>query len=46
MACVYCHIQKDTNEPFYIGIGKTKTRAYLFGGNRSDWHKRVKKARR
>jgi hypothetical protein len=25
---VYKHIRKDTNEVFYIGIGKTEKRAY------------------
>jgi len=42
MACVYCHIRKDNNEPFYVGIGKTKDRAYALGHHsRNDWHKNI-----
>jgi hypothetical protein len=33
MALVYQHRRKDTNEVFYIGIGRTKKRAFKFGRN-------------
>lgn len=33
MAIVYQHRRKDTNEIFYIGIGKHKNRAYQWGRN-------------
>ena len=39
MAIVYRHIRQDTNEVFYVGIGKTEKRAYDKNGYRSDfWH--------
>ena len=37
MAIVYQHRRKDTNEVFYVGIGKTKKRAFKFGRN-SYWN--------
>jgi hypothetical protein len=40
MACVYKHIRIDTNETFYIGIGKTKLRAYN-KYNRSKYWKSI-----
>ena len=42
MAIVYQHIRKDINEVFYIGIGKTKQRAY--SKDRTQyWHRIVNK---
>jgi len=39
MAIVYKHIRKDTNEVFYIGIGKSKKRAYDMWNHRNEfWH--------
>lgn len=29
MAVVYRHIRLDKNEPFYIGIGNEKSKAYV-----------------
>ena len=40
MAITYRHRRNDTNEIFYIGIGKKDNRAYI-KSNRSDWWKRV-----
>lgn len=38
MACVvYQHKRNDTNEIFYIGIGKTEKRAYSKHGRNSHW---------
>ncbi len=37
MAVVYQHIRKDTNEVFYIGIGKTEKRAYSKWGRNLFW---------
>jgi hypothetical protein len=34
---VYRHIRCDKNEPFYIGIGKTKKRAYSKKGRNNHW---------
>ena len=42
MAYVYCHFKSDNNDPFYVGIGKTKTRPYTMY-NRSKWHKNIVK---
>jgi hypothetical protein len=33
MALLYRHIRLDTNQPFYVGIGKTEKRAYSIGRN-------------
>lgn len=43
MAILYQHIRKDTNEIFYIGIGKEKTRAKSKSRNNPYWHHIVKK---
>jgi hypothetical protein len=39
MAYVYKHIRKDTNEIFYIGIGKTKRRATDKNNRNDRWTK-------
>lgn len=44
MAVVYKHIRKDTNEVFYIGIGKSEKRAYSLRDRNDHWRKVVKKA--
>jgi hypothetical protein len=43
MAIVYKHIRKDTNEPFYIGIGSRKDRATTRDGRTPLWHNIVNK---
>lgn len=43
MAVVYKHIRKDTNEVFYIGIGKTEKRAYNKTKRNSYWKRIVDK---
>ena len=44
MAIVYRHIRLDTNQPFYIGIGKSEKRAYNKIHHRSSfWHNIVSK---
>lgn len=44
MAIVYKHITKGTNQVFYIGIGKTKKRAYNKSKDRSIfWHNIAKR---
>lgn len=43
MAIVYKHIRLDTNEIFYIGIGKKISRAYSKGGRNKHWWSIVKK---
>jgi len=43
MAVVYKHIRKDTNQPFYIGIGKTKKRAYSKRQRNKHWNSVVDK---
>lgn len=40
---VYKHIRLDTNEVFYIGIGKTKKRAFYKYGRNSHWKNIVNK---
>jgi len=37
MACVYRHIRKDTNVPFYIGIGVDTKRAYSKTHRNNHW---------
>ena len=37
MACVYRHIRLDTNEVFYIGIGKSSSRAYSKKNRNLHW---------
>jgi hypothetical protein len=44
MAYVYKHIRKDTNEIFYIGIGKAKTRLYSKYSRNQHWKSIVNKA--
>jgi hypothetical protein len=43
MAVVYRHIREDTNEVFYIGIGKTDKRAYNKFHHRSIFWKNIAK---
>lgn len=44
MAIVYRHRRNDTNEVFYIGIGKTEKRAFNKNNNRSNfWHNIINK---
>jgi len=43
MAIVYQHRRKDTNEVFYIGIGKTRRRAYSKENRNNHWHNIVNK---
>jgi hypothetical protein len=43
MAIVYKHIRKDTNEPFYIGIGSRKSRATSTVSRTPLWHNIVNK---
>lgn len=44
MAYVYQHIRLDTNEVFYVGIGKTKYRAYNKSTRNNYWKRIVNKA--
>lgn len=44
MAIVYRHRRLDTNEIFYIGIGKEEKRAYSKHGRNNWWKKIVNKA--
>ena len=37
MACLYRHIRKDTNTPFYIGIGVSTQRAYSKTHRNAHW---------
>jgi len=37
MAIVYQHRRLDTNEIFYVGIGKTRQRSEVFHGRSIDW---------
>tara|TARA_R110000868_G_scaffold8307_8_gene43469 strand:+ start:10268 stop:10972 length:705 start_codon:yes stop_codon:yes gene_type:complete len=43
MAILYRHIRLDTNEPFYIGIGKTTSRAKSFRDRNCHWKNIVNK---
>ena len=43
MAIVYQHRRKDTNQVFYVGIGKTENRAYKSGKFRSEFWNNVAK---
>jgi hypothetical protein len=43
MAIVYRHIRLDKNEPFYIGIGKTESRAYDKSKRTKFWKKVINK---
>ena len=43
MAVVYFHRRKDTNEVFYVGIGKTVARSKSKKGRNSYWHNIVNK---
>jgi len=45
MAYVYRHIRVDKNEPFYIGIGKTKYRATTSQNRNNIWLKIVSKTK-
>jgi hypothetical protein len=44
MAVVYQHIRKDTNEVFYVGIGKDVKRAYQKKSRNKYWNNIVNKA--
>ena len=43
MACIYRHIRLDTNEVFYIGIGKSSDRAYDKRYRNNYWNNIVNK---
>lgn len=43
MACVYRHIRKDLNIPFYIGIGNSDKRAYSKTHRNIHWNNIVSK---
>jgi len=43
MAIVYEHLRNDTNEVFYVGIGKTEKRAFDRSGRNPHWHNIVNK---
>jgi hypothetical protein len=43
MAYVYQHTRLDTNEVFYVGIGKTKHRVYSKSDRNKHWHHIVNK---
>ena len=43
MAVVYFHRRKDTNEVFYVGIGKTVARSKSKKGRNPYWHNIVNK---
>jgi hypothetical protein len=43
MAYVYKHIRKDTNEVFYVGIGKNKKRKNSKHSRSNHWHSIIKK---
>lgn len=43
MPIVYQHIRKDTNEIFYVGIGKKESRAYEHESRNIHWHNIVNK---
>jgi hypothetical protein len=42
-AIVYIHKRNDTNEIFYVGIGKTKKRAYSTHNRNKHWYNVVSK---
>jgi hypothetical protein len=44
MAIVYQHIRKDTNEVFYVGIGKNEKRPYSLLNRNKHWRHIAKKA--
>jgi hypothetical protein len=44
MAIVYQHRRKDTNEVFYVGIGKFRSRAYDTKSRNKHWIRIVKRA--
>ena len=43
MAVVYLHTKKNTNEVFYVGIGKTENRAYSKSDRNVHWKRIVEK---
>lgn len=43
MAIVYEHLRNDTNEVFYVGIGKEEGRAYIKDGRNPHWKNIVNK---
>lgn len=44
MACLYRHIRKDTNTPFYVGIGVSTQRAYSKTHRNAHWKSIVAKS--
>lgn len=44
MACLYRHIRKDTNTPFYVGIGVSTQRAYSKTHRNAHWKSIVNKS--
>jgi hypothetical protein len=43
MACIYKHIRPDTNDVFYVGIGKKLNRAYNIYNRNKNWKNIVNK---
>jgi len=43
MAIVYEHLRNDTNEVFYVGIGKEEGRAYEKRSRNKHWYNIVNK---
>lgn len=43
MPILYRHIRQDKNEPFYIGIGESESRAYEIKGRTRAWKNIAKK---
>lgn len=43
MAVVYIHKLVDNHNPFYVGIGKDRSRAYSYRGRPDKWYKIVEK---
>ena len=43
MAYVYQHVRLDTNEVFYVGVGKRKGRSHTHYGRNKHWHHIVNK---
>ena len=41
MACVYCHVRLDTDEVFYVGIGRSEKRAFDMKRGRNKYHKSI-----
>ena len=43
MALLYRHIRLDTNQPFYIGVAKKKSRPFSKNGRNKVWKEIVSK---